>query len=73
MPLYEYACESCQHEFETLVSDGDEIECPQCRSRQLHRHLSLPARPQTTTASLALGCDPSTPPCGAMCRKIGRP
>lgn len=71
MPLYEYVCETCAHEFETLLYDGDEAECPQCRSRHLHRNLSLPARPQTTTASLPMGCDPSTPACGPMCRKLG--
>ena len=30
MPLYEYACEQCEHTFEALVFDGDAVECPEC-------------------------------------------
>jgi putative FmdB family regulatory protein len=70
MPLYEYACEQCSHEFEALVFDGEEVECPKCRGRQLHRNLSLPGRPQTVGTSLPVGgCDPSLPPCGRACRR----
>ena len=31
MPLYAYACTTCEHQFEALVFDGDEVECPECR------------------------------------------
>jgi putative FmdB family regulatory protein len=66
--MYEYACQECQHTFETLVFSGDEVECPECHSRRLERQLSVPARP--TTASLPMGgCDPSLPPCGPACRR----
>jgi putative FmdB family regulatory protein len=67
MPMYEYACQECDHAFEMLVFDGDEVECPQCHSRKIERQLSLPARP---TSSLPMGgCDPSLPPCGPACRR----
>jgi putative FmdB family regulatory protein len=70
MPLYEYACEECGHEFEALVFSGDEPECPACRSRKLHRAMSVPAQPRSTGASLPMGgCDPSLPPCGPACRR----
>src|SRR5437667_56098 len=59
MPLYEYACEQCSHEFEALVYDGEEVECPNCRGRQLRRNLSLPGRPQSTSALPMGGCEPS--------------
>jgi putative FmdB family regulatory protein len=75
MPLYEYVCQSCQNEFEALVYDGDEVECPQCRGRQLQRSLSLPAAPQTSAPALPMGgCgDLSLPPCGAPgCRRMGK-
>jgi putative FmdB family regulatory protein len=70
MPLYEYVCDDCQQEFEVLVYDGEEAECPHCHSRQLHRSLSLPAAPQTASVPMG-GCgDPSLPPCGAPgCRR----
>jgi len=70
MPLYEYACEQCSHEFEALVYDGEEVECPKCLGRQLHRNLSLPGPPRTAGASLPVGgCDSSLPPCGPACRR----
>jgi putative FmdB family regulatory protein len=72
MPLYEYVCEACQNQFETLVDDGEEPECPHCRGRQLQRALSLPAAPRSSPSSGAMGgCgDLSLPPCGAQgCRR----
>jgi len=71
MPLYEYHCKKCQHSFEALVFDGDEIECPKCRGHKVERQLSLPARPRSESA-LPMQCDPSLPPCGAPgCRRMG--
>jgi len=70
VPLYEYACQECQHAFEALVFDGDEVECPSCQSRKLERQWSVPARPQNTSQPLPMGCDPSLPPCGPACRRF---
>jgi putative FmdB family regulatory protein len=70
MPLYEFACRKCAHEFEALVFPGDTAECPECASRDLERHLSVPARPATAAPGPA-GCDPSLPPCGPACRRFG--
>jgi putative FmdB family regulatory protein len=71
MPLYEYACGKCNHEFEALVFPGDEaVECPKCQARRVERRLSVPAPPQTETAALPMGCDPSLPPCGSACRRF---
>jgi putative FmdB family regulatory protein len=70
MPLYEYACRTCQHHFEALVRNGDEVECPECRGRELERQWSVPARPLAETTSLPTGCDPSLPPCGPACRRF---
>lgn len=69
MPLYEYTCQKCKHQFETLVFDGEEIECPECRSTRLERLLSVPARPRSESP-LPMSCDPTTPPCGPACRKL---
>lgn len=72
MPLYEYECEACHHAFEELVFPGDEVSCPSCASKRLTRNLSLPAAPQTATASLPMGgCgDPNRAPCGSACRRL---
>lgn len=44
MPLYEYACKSCDAKFDQLVraSDRDaKVECPECGSVKTARALSL--------------------------------
>ncbi len=41
MPLYDYACKACGHEFEALVRTGDAPPvCPACRSADVERQLS---------------------------------
>jgi putative FmdB family regulatory protein len=41
MPIYEYACRACGHEFETLVRTGETPECAECSSADLHKKLSV--------------------------------
>jgi putative FmdB family regulatory protein len=67
MPMYEYACAECRHEFEALVFNGEEPECPQCRSRRVERLLSVPGRPQSESPLPMSGCRSSGPPCGPAC------
>jgi putative FmdB family regulatory protein len=76
MPLYEYTCRQCDHAFETLVFDGDTVECPLCQSKRLERQMSLPALGKVQSDALPMsGCgDLSLPPCGAPgCRRTGKP
>lgn len=42
MPIYEYQCQSCQHEFEVLqkISDAALTDCPQCRQPALKKKIS---------------------------------
>ena len=40
MPIYEYRCESCKHDFEYLVMGAHEPECPACNSAQVGRLMS---------------------------------
>jgi putative FmdB family regulatory protein len=40
MPIYEYECRGCHHQFEQLVRTGDVPACPQCRGGDLERLLS---------------------------------
>jgi putative FmdB family regulatory protein len=71
MPLYEYACTKCDHEFEMLVFDGDKVECPQCASEIVARRLSVPARPHSAAALPMSACGEG-PPCGApWCQRKG--
>ena len=43
MPLFDYRCRSCDHEFEALVRAGDVPACPSCNSRDLEKQLSAAA------------------------------
>lgn len=41
MPLFEYFCKDCSHEFEVLVRSRDEgILCPQCKSEKVSKLFS---------------------------------
>jgi putative FmdB family regulatory protein len=45
MPIYEYACEKCGHEFEReqRITDAPVKTCPACRSRKVRRLISRTA------------------------------
>lgn len=42
MPIYEYACRACEHEFESLqkMSDPALTECPECKANELFKKIS---------------------------------
>ena len=40
MPIYEYECRGCGHQFEQLIRTGDEPSCPSCQGVDLERLLS---------------------------------
>ncbi len=71
MPLFDYACQKCDHNFEALVFGQESVECPKCNATEVEKMLSLPARPHSTTDSLPMSCGEG-PPCGAPgCRRTG--
>jgi putative FmdB family regulatory protein len=41
MPLHEYRCRGCSHQFEALVRKGDVPACPSCRGTDLEQLLSM--------------------------------
>ncbi|MGA8763394.1 MAG: zinc ribbon domain-containing protein [Candidatus Sulfotelmatobacter sp.] len=45
MPIFEYVCQECRHEFETLALGRDlgrdKAKCPKCESRKLTPQLSV--------------------------------
>jgi putative FmdB family regulatory protein len=41
MPIFEYVCKQCRHEFEALVFGKQEAECPKCQSKKLEPQLSV--------------------------------
>jgi len=65
MPIFEYACRACGHEFETLVRASDTPSCASCGSPELDKKLSVFAA-QKAEVPVAAG------PCGA-CGNPGGP
>jgi len=61
MPIFEYVCKECQHQFETLVYGKEEAACPKCQSKKLEPQLSVFAvsAKSRSTPSASLG------PCGS--------
>jgi len=59
MPIYEYACNKCGHQFETLVRSGSTPDCPTCNSTSLEKKLSVFA-----TAGSTSDPAPAMGPCG---------
>jgi putative FmdB family regulatory protein len=41
MPIHEYSCRACGHEFETLVRASETPSCASCGSPQLEKKLSV--------------------------------
>jgi putative FmdB family regulatory protein len=70
VPLYEYSCKKCDHEFEELVFNGEAVECPECHGTRLEQRFSVPARPRSESPSLPMSCDPGLPPCGPGCCRL---
>ncbi len=64
MPIYEYACQRCGHEFELLVRASQTVHCPNCGSQQLRKLVSRPASPPTHNKALPVCAPESTYGCG---------
>lgn len=65
MPIYEYTCQDCRREFETLVRSGTVPQCPQCHSTQLEKKLSVFATAGAGDEALAASMAGACAPCGA--------
>ena len=68
MPIYEYICQGCGHEFDKLVRSNTVPRCPQCESAQLQRRLSV----FVTATSAAVAAPTTNGPCGS-CGHLGGP
>lgn len=54
MPIYEYACRDCGHEFEELVRGNETPACPSCESDELERIVSLPSVRSESTREMSM-------------------
>ncbi|MDQ3935558.1 MAG: zinc ribbon domain-containing protein, partial [Actinomycetota bacterium] len=48
MPIYDFACEACGHEFEELIRGDEAPPCPRCGAPEPRRLLSPVAPPLKT-------------------------
>lgn len=63
MPIYEYACPACGHEFEALVRSSAQPACPACGSTELDKKLSVFATAQGGSDPVPMA-SMTTSPCG---------
>jgi putative FmdB family regulatory protein len=71
MPLFEFKCETCQHQFEELVRGSEKPACPSCGSQQLDRLFSAPAAPSTSGLPTVPSAAPMGHSCGPGCCRHG--
>ncbi len=60
MPIFEYICKECQHQFEALVLGRDKAKCPKCQSHKLTPRLSVFA----VSAKGSAAASPASGACG---------
>jgi putative FmdB family regulatory protein len=63
VPLYEYVCEKCSHEFEELVFGSATPCCPSCKAAKVRRVLSVVTVGRSTDRTRA-----ATPEACGTCR-----
>ncbi|HCH36878.1 MAG: FmdB family transcriptional regulator [Acidobacteria bacterium] len=54
VPIYEYSCNGCGHEFEVLVRKNTILLCPRCANKDLDRLPSLSSVHSPITKQLGL-------------------
>jgi putative FmdB family regulatory protein len=59
MPIFEYICKECDHQFEALVYGKQKAECPKCHGSKLAPQLSVfavSAKDNSAAASSSGAC-----------------
>lgn len=65
MPIFEYACQKCDHRFEKIVNGSAAPACPACGGRRLERQLSVFAVAAKTTGTAPKAGDFRPGACGS--------
>ena len=61
MPIFEYVCQECNHQFEAIVMGKQKAACPKCESKRLSQQLSSFAVGGEKSRAAA----PTSAPCGS--------
>jgi len=67
MPIFEYICQKCNHQFEALIYGNQKAECPKCHASKLAPQLSVFAVSAKSSSS------PSSPRPAGPCGSCGDP
>jgi putative FmdB family regulatory protein len=70
MPIFEYSCKECTHEFEALIFGDQKAQCPKCHSKKLAPQLSVFAMSAKGSSSSP---SRSTSPAAGACGSCGDP
>jgi putative FmdB family regulatory protein len=65
MPIFEYVCNDCNHQFEALVYGKQKAACPKCQSKEL--------APQLSVFAVSAKGSSSPAPSGGACGACGDP
>ena len=65
MPIYEYICQKCHHQFEALLYGKEKAECPKCHATKLE--------PQLSVFAVSAGSTKSSPSQARACGSCGDP
>jgi putative FmdB family regulatory protein len=71
MPIFEYICKECHHQFEALVYGKQKAECPKCRAKKLEPQLSVFA--VSAKGSSSSGSASASASSGGACGSCGDP
>jgi putative FmdB family regulatory protein len=65
MPIFEYVCKACDHQFEALVYGKQKTECPKCHATKL--------APQLSVFAVSAKGSAAAPSVGGACGSCGDP
>jgi len=74
MPIYEYICKECHHQFEALLYGSEKATCPKCHATKLEPQLSVfavSAKSASTSARAAGPCGSCGDPRGPGACSLG--
>jgi putative FmdB family regulatory protein len=68
MPIYEYRCRGCEHNFEQIVlAKHEQVSCPKCRSGAVEKQLSVFSSPPTQSEQRVSGAGCACTPQNCGC------